>query len=160
MPAHSLGRDCGAMTRSGTDQFFETLAATGHATLLEKASGSVRFDVTHGEQTEHWMVIVNKGDVRVTRDEADADSVVHISRETLDRLATGEMNAFSALLRGQFIAEGNLELPVLLQRLLPGPPKHRPPRPEAAPTPPPGATAMAGAHAGAGTGPATDGGRS
>lgn len=140
------------MTKSGTDQFFETLATRGHEPLLEKASGSVRFDVTHGKQTEHWMVKVSKGDLLVTRDDADADSVVHISRETLDQLATGEMNAFAALLRGQFTAEGNLVLPVLLQRLLPGPPRHGHARPEAAPTPPPGAT-VAGAHAGAGTGP-------
>jgi hypothetical protein len=62
------------------------------------------------------------------------------------------VNAFTALLRGEAAAKGNLELPVLLQRLLPGPPRGKQPRPEAAPTPAPGAAAVADAHAGAGAG--------
>jgi putative sterol carrier protein len=138
------------MTTSATDRFFETLAGRGHEPLLEKASGSVRFDLSHGQQTDHWMVRIRHGDLEVSREESDADSVVRASRTVFEQFATGQMNAFAALLRGQASAEGNLELPVLLQRLLPGPPRNKEVRPEASPTPPPGAVATAGAHAGAG----------
>jgi putative sterol carrier protein len=138
------------MTMSATDRFFEQLAGRRHEPLLEKVSGTVRFDLSHGKQTDHWMVTIKKGDVEVTQDDADADSVVRVPRNIFEQMAVGKVNAFAALLRGQAGAEGNLELPVLLQRLLPGPPRGQQPRPEAAPTPAPGATATAGAHAGAG----------
>ena len=141
------------MTTSATDRFFETLAGRGHEPLLEKASGSVRFDISHGRQIDHWMVRIRHGDVEVSRDDSDADSVVRATKTVFEQFATGQMNAFAALLRGQASAEGNLELPVLLQRLLPGPPRNKETRPEAEPTPPPGATATAGAHAGAGARP-------
>jgi putative sterol carrier protein len=137
------------MTMSATDRFFETLAGRGHEPLLEKASGTVRFDLADGAQTDHWMVRIEHGDLQVTRDDADADSVVRVPRNIFEQLATGQMNAFAALLRGQAAAEGNLELTVLLQRLLPGPPRGELSRPEAGPTPPPG-SAAAGTHAAAG----------
>jgi putative sterol carrier protein len=135
------------MTTTATDRFFETLAGRKHEPLLEKVSGSVRFDIANGNHTDHWMVTVEKGDLEVTRDDADADSVVRAPRDVFDLLATGQENAFAALLRGQASAEGNLELPVLLQRLLPGPPRDKTTRPEAQPTPPPGSAS--GPHAGA-----------
>ena len=150
MPAHSPARDRGAMTTSATDRFFEALAGRGHEPLLEKVSGSVRFDISHGHQVDHWMVRVRQGDVEVNRDDSDADSVVRATRTNFDKFASGQMNAFAALLRGEASAEGRLELPVLMQRLLPAPPRNKETRPEAQPTPPPGASATAGAHAGAG----------
>jgi hypothetical protein len=73
-------------------------------------------------------------------------------KSLFDQVVVGRVNAFTALLRGEAAVEGNLELAVLLQRLLPGPPRGEQPRPEAAPTPPPGAMAGVEAHAGAGTG--------
>jgi putative sterol carrier protein len=148
------------MTTSPIDQFFATLRDRGHEPLLEKVSGTVRFDVGHGQQTDHWMITIRNGDVTVTREDADADAVVRVARHIFEQLATGQMNAMAALLRGQVAAEGNLELPVLVQRLLPGPPRGQQAHPEAAPTLPPGATATAGAHAGAGPGSSdTDSGR-
>jgi len=138
------------MSTTATDRFFDTLAGRGHEPLLEKVSGRVRFDLSHGDQTDHWMVTVREGDVQVTREDADADSVVRVPLDVFDLLATGRENAFAALLRGQASAEGNLELPVLLQRLLPGPPHDETARPEAQPTPTPGAVHPSGtAHAGA-----------
>jgi putative sterol carrier protein len=140
------------MTTSATERFFEALSQRRHEELLEKVSGTVRFDLLHGKQTDHWMVTVQNGDIEVSRDDAHADSIVRVPKNLFERFATGEMNAFAALLRGEASAEGKLELPVLMQRLLPGPPRGKQPRPEAAPTPPPGATAGVGAHAGAGQG--------
>lgn len=140
------------MTKSATDQFFETLANRKHEELLEKVSGRLRFDLSEGKQTEHWMVRMSDGDLEVSHDDTDADSVVQMPKELFDQLVVGRVNAFTALLRGEAAVEGNLELPVLLQRLLPGPPRGEQPRPEAEPTPPPGAMAAVEAHAGAGTG--------
>jgi putative sterol carrier protein len=140
------------MTMSATDRFFQTLADRKHEELLEKVSGTLRFDLSHDEQTDHWMVTVKNGDVAVSRDDSDADSIVRMPKDLFDQLVVGRVNAFTALLRGQAAAKGNLELPVLLQRLLPGPPRGEQPRPEAEPTPPPGAVAVTEAHAGAGTG--------
>jgi putative sterol carrier protein len=138
------------MTTTATDRFFETLAGRRHEPLLEKVSGRVRFDLSHGDQTDHWMVTVREGDLEVTREDTDADSVVRVPLDVFDLLATGRENAFAALLRGQASAEGNLELPVLLQRLLPGPPDDQTARPEAQPTPSPGAVhPSAETHAGA-----------
>jgi putative sterol carrier protein len=146
------------MTTSATDRFFEALAARRHEPLLEKASGSVRFDLAHGKQTDHWRVTVKKGDVQVSQDDADADSVVRLSKNVFEQVASGQMNAFAALLRGQASAEGDLRLAVLLQRLLPGPPRNQKTRPEATPTPPPGSAASTSAHAGAGA-PTVESGR-
>jgi putative sterol carrier protein len=147
-------------TATPTDRFFETLASRRHEPLLEKVSGRVRFDLSHGEQTDHWMVTVRQGDVEVTREDADADSVVRVPRDVFDLLASGRENAFAALLRGKASAEGNLELPVLLQRLLPGPPRNEPARPEALPTPSPGAVHPgAGSHAGSAHSSDEDSGR-
>lgn len=140
------------MTMSATDRFFETLAERKHAELLEKVSGRLRFDLSHGKQTDHWMVIIKDGDLEVSHDGGDADGVVEMPKSLFDQVVVGRVNAFTALLRGEAAVEGNLELAVLLQRLLPGPPRGEQPRPEAAPTPPPGAMAGVEAHAGAGTG--------
>jgi putative sterol carrier protein len=140
------------MTMSATDRFFETLAERKHEELLEKVSGTLRFDLSHGEQTDHWLVTVKNGDVAVSHDDSDADSIVRMPRKLFDQVVVGRVNAFTALLRGEAAAKGNLELPVLLQRLLPGPPRGEQPRPQAEPTPPPGAAAPTEAHAGAGTG--------
>ncbi len=153
MPTHSPGRDGVEMTTSATDRFFETLASRGHEELLEKASGSVRFDIANGQQVDHWMVRISRGDLEVSRDDSDADSIVRATRANFEKFASGQMNAFAALLRGEASAEGKLELPVLLQRLLPGPPRNQETRPEATPTPPPGAAVTAGTHAGAGAHP-------
>jgi len=140
------------MTMSATDRFFQTLADRKHEELLEKVSGTLRFDLSHDNQTDHWMVTVKNGDVAVSRDDNDADSIVRMPKDLFDQLVVGRVNAFTALLRGEAAAKGNLELPVLLQRLLPGPPRGQQPHPAAAPTPPPGAAAVTEAHAGAGAG--------
>src|SRR5262249_37403444 len=111
MSPHSPARHGGGMTTSATERFFEALATRQHEQLLEKVSGTVRFDISHGKQTDHWMVTIKKGDVEVSRDDSDADSIVRLPKNLFDRLATGEVNAFTALLRGEASAEGNLELP-------------------------------------------------
>jgi putative sterol carrier protein len=111
-----------------TQRFFEQLARHGHEPLLEKASGVMRFDLTEGEQTEHWLLVIKDGDVRITRDVGDADAILHADRTVFNKIAIGELNALVALLSGQAAVDGDLELAVMLQRLLPGPSSRARPR--------------------------------
>ncbi len=105
--------------------FFADLGKRGNEPLLRKASGTLRFDVRDGKRTERWLVEVRKGDVAVSRRNTRADCVVSTDRALFDRIVTGEANALAALLREEVNVEGDLNLLVLFQRLLPGPPRSR-----------------------------------
>lgn len=113
---------------SPTEEFFDELGRREHEPLLEKATGTVRFEMVQGVCTEHWYVRVNEGDVTVSRENMAADGVVRADREMFDRIARGEENLMAALLRGEVLAEGDIPLLILLNRLLPGPqdPSERP----------------------------------
>jgi len=104
-----------------TAEFFEELGRRGHEPRLEKVSGTVRVDLDQGKDSDHWLITINHGDVAVSRKNAKADSIFHTDKALFDRMATGQANAMAAILRGVAIAEGNPELLVLFQRLLPGP---------------------------------------
>jgi len=113
--------------RDATSEFFSELDRRGHEPLLQNATGSVRFDLVEGDHTDHWLVTVDNGDVAVTNATAAADCVVQTDKSLFDRIARGEANAMSAVLRGEVTAEGDLELVMLLQRLFPGPVSSRGP---------------------------------
>lgn len=105
-----------------TQTFFGELGERGHEPLLEKAKGTIRFELKRGKQTDRWFVAIDKGDVSVSRKNAAADGTVRARRELFDGLARGEVNAMAAVLRGALEFEGDPELLVLFQRLFPGPP--------------------------------------
>jgi putative sterol carrier protein len=105
--------------------FFEGLSGRGHEPLLEKASGSLRLDVTDGKKTERWLLEIHRGDLAVSRRNVRADCVVRGDRALFERIASGRQNAMAALLRGAIEVEGNVGLLVLFQKLLPGPPRSR-----------------------------------
>jgi len=109
----------------GTAEFFGELGRRGHEPLLEKATGTLRFDLVDGKRTDRWLVTVKKGDVAVSQRNVRADCVVRADRALFDGVAGGEVNAMAALLRGAMGVEGNVELLVLFQRLFPGPPRSR-----------------------------------
>jgi putative sterol carrier protein len=109
-----------------TAQFFDRLAGR-HEPLLGKAKGTVRIELVNGGQTERWLVSVDMGDVSVSHKNTSADCTVRTDKASFDRIATGEMNATAAVLRGSVTVEGDQDLMVLLQRVFPGPPGQRGP---------------------------------
>jgi len=111
-----------------TAEFFEELNRRGHETLLEKARGTVRFDLKHGTKTDRWLVTIDKGDVSVSRRNVAADCTLRTDKAKFDGMARGEVNAVAAVLRGEMGFEGEPQLLVLFQRLFPGPRGARGPR--------------------------------
>jgi hypothetical protein len=108
-----------------TPAFFEALGKRGHVPLLEKITGTVRFEIVDGKRVERWLLTVDKGDVAVSRKNVRADCTLRADKAVFDRVASGEMNAMAATLRGDLVIEGESELLVAFQRLLPGPPRRR-----------------------------------
>jgi putative sterol carrier protein len=108
-----------------TTKFFEALEARGHDPMLEKAKGTMRFDVRDGKHTARWVVSIDKGDVTVSRRNAKADCVVRVDRALFDDITTGRANALAALMRGEIEAEGDMGLLATIQRVFPGPPRRK-----------------------------------
>ena len=108
-----------------TTEFFEDLDARGHEPLLEKATGTLRIDLSNGKRRAHWLVTVKKGDVTVSHANAKADCVIRMDQALFEQIVTGRENATAALLRGLVTVEGKPQLLVLFQRLFPGPPTGR-----------------------------------
>ena len=104
------------------DLFFEDLGRRQHEPLLQRASGTVRFDISDGEAVEHWQVAIRSGDVRVSRKDGKADATIRAERPLFAKMVTGRANALAAVLRGAATCEGDLGLVMLFQRLFPGPP--------------------------------------
>jgi putative sterol carrier protein len=102
-----------------TAQFFDRLAERGMVPGFARTTGSVRFDLTRDDKTEHWRVEFRRGAVTVARAADTADCVVSTDASTFDDLARGQANAMALLLRGQLLAEGQPELLILFQRLFP-----------------------------------------
>ena len=102
-------------------EFLEELSARGFEPLLARCSGTIRFDVTGGRSVEHLAVSIDRGRIEVSREELAADSVVRGDRAVLNDLMSGRKNAVAAILRGELEIEGDLGLPMALQRLFPGP---------------------------------------
>jgi predicted lipid carrier protein YhbT len=86
----------------------------------------MRFDLTEDGQVICYLITVDAGKLTVSRERLDANTVVHAPRPVFDRIASGLQNGMVAVLRGVISVEGDLELVVLLQRLLPGPPGQQP----------------------------------
>ena len=105
-----------------TTEFFESLGTRGHEPRLEKATGTIRFDLSNDKRLAPWLVTIEKGDLTVSRERGQADCVAQADRGLFDGVVKGEVNPMAALLRGSMHVEGDPELLVLFQRLFPGPP--------------------------------------
>ncbi len=116
-----------------TETFFEELGRRGHEPLLGKVSGSIRFDLRRGKETDGWFVAVDKGNINVSRESAEADCVLITDKSLFDGIARGDVNPMAAMLRGALAFKGNPELLVLFRRLFPPPPERKPQRPKPVP---------------------------
>jgi predicted lipid carrier protein YhbT len=103
-----------------TAEFFEALGSRGHEPLLERATGTMRFDLREGKKIDRWLISVVKGDIVVSRRNARADAVLSTDKALFERIARGESNALAAMLREEVDVEGDVRLLVAFQRLLPG----------------------------------------
>jgi len=108
-----------------TVEFFDALVERRHEPQLEKATGTVRFDLRDGKKINRWLVSIVKGDLAVSRRNVGADFVVSTDKAVFDDIASGKTNAMAALLRGAISVEGDTQLMLLFQRLFPGPPRKR-----------------------------------
>jgi len=103
------------------EEFFDDLKERDHEPQLAKASGTMRFDVSDGKRTAHWLLTFDRGNVTVSRRRAAADLVVRSERALFEQIVQGKANAMAALLRGAISFDGSSQLLVLFQRLLPRP---------------------------------------
>ena len=101
--------------------FFRELEGRGQEPLLGNATGVVRFDLVNGRRTDRWLVTLDRGNVSVSRKNVTADCIVRAKKSLFDAMAVGDVNALAAYLRGDLVLEGDPELLVLIQRVLPGP---------------------------------------
>jgi putative sterol carrier protein len=101
-------------------EFFDDLAQRGHEPLLRNASGTLRFEIVNGKKTETWFVMIDDGDLSVSRSGGAADSTLFASKAVFDKLASGEASAVAEVLRGTLTIEGDWRLLVLFRRILPG----------------------------------------
>jgi hypothetical protein len=111
-----------------TADFFAWLGRHGSQPLLEEAAGTIRFDLRNDHGIEHWFLEVRQGTVLVSRDDREADCVVHANEALFDRLVRGEAHIYPAWLRNDLRVEGDLRLARLMQRVFPGRPGAHDPR--------------------------------
>jgi hypothetical protein len=103
-------------------EFFTVLGEAGHLETFEGQSATLRFDVADGADVERWHLTVSGGDVRVTRENGAADSIMRADRTHFEAIVTGRLNAQAAMLRGLLVCEGSMAACIMFQRCLPGPP--------------------------------------
>ncbi|WP_405098330.1 SCP2 sterol-binding domain-containing protein [Micromonospora sp. NBC_01412] len=111
-----------------TRKFFDALERHGHERLLKKTNGTIRFDLEHDHEIDHWFVEIREGAVRVSQQSSDADTVIRSDNALFDRMARGEVKPLPAWLRNEITTEGELRFLVLLERLFAPPPGARHPR--------------------------------
>ncbi len=109
-----------------TADFFDGLSRRGHEPRLANVRGTVRFVIDQSGHTDEWCLSIDHGALRVSAgaggaDCADPDCVVGAARDVFGGVATGEVNAMAAMLRGDLLLSGNAELIAACQWLF-GPP--------------------------------------
>ncbi len=104
-----------------TDEFFQQLGHRGHEPLVGRVNGALRFDVTHRGDTDIHCLKIDRGHITVCRDSGPTECVIRVERRVMDAIVTGQANPLAALLRGALSVEGNPEMMVIFQRLLPPP---------------------------------------
>jgi putative sterol carrier protein len=102
---------------SSTAEFFDELGRRGHEPLLRRVSAVIGFEIADGPRTQHRLVSIDSGNLRIRADDARADATFTCSRAEFDDLVCGRTNTMASLLRGALTVAGDPELLVLAQRL-------------------------------------------
>ncbi|MDG4806449.1 SCP2 sterol-binding domain-containing protein [Micromonospora sp. WMMD1120] len=112
-----------------TERFFAGLPSRGPEVLEGLADGTLQIDLTDDEhRTEHWLIRLRPGSVRVSRECGPADANWYSSVALFDRLITGETQGVAAVLRNESTFSGNVMLFLAFRRFFPDPPGTRDPR--------------------------------
>ncbi|MEH1016219.1 SCP2 sterol-binding domain-containing protein [Micromonospora sp. CPCC 206060] len=98
---------------------------------LKQVAGTIRFDLERDQHTTSWLMTIERGDVSVSRKSRRADCTVRLDEALFARIVRGEANVYAAWLRNEIKLVGRLYMLDLFQRVLPGPPGARDPRPVA-----------------------------
>ena len=72
--------------------------------------------------------MIDRGRVRVSQEDLDADTIVVTSPALFEDLAAGREHGIAAILRGDVTISGDARLIVQVERLFPGDPNSRGPR--------------------------------
>jgi len=119
-PSH-LGRKQVDGVTDPTTAFFDGLRQGGRQPALAHKSGVVRIDLDDNGRSERWFVAIDDGAVEVSKRNQAADSIIRLDKQLFGRIATGEANAVTAVLRGEAALEGDWNLVIVFQRLFPSP---------------------------------------
>jgi putative sterol carrier protein len=100
-----------------TAEFFAELAQRSHEPRLAGFTGSVRFDLVHDGEVDHWFLDIAKGDLTVSNHDGPADAIISGDRTVIDGVIAGDVNPVAATLRGVLTIAGDWDLIFLCQRL-------------------------------------------
>jgi putative sterol carrier protein len=103
-------------------RFFQDVSSRSINPLLRDLVASVRVDLTDGDKVDHFLVVIDRGDVSVSKRASRADAILRVDRDVFNKMVEGRMNATAAVLRGEITIEGDLGIVMLLARVFPGPP--------------------------------------
>jgi len=103
------------------EAFFRVCDERGEHDLLQRITGTLRFDVRDGRETDHWYVTVKAGDISVSHKNTKADAVTTLDRAVMEDVTTGRLNTMAGVLRGLVGVSGNFAMLIMFQRLFPGP---------------------------------------
>ena len=88
-----------------------------HEPRLAGFTGTVRFDLAHDGEVDHWFLDIAKGDLTVSNHDGPADAVISGDRTVIDGVLAGDVNPVAATLRGVMTIAGDWDLLFLCQRL-------------------------------------------
>ena len=106
--------------RNPTHDFFNRIGEEGFDPRLGQAKGTLTFEVT-GTRPELWHVVLDRGAIRVSQEDGEADVTVTADQATFDGIVEGRLNATTATLRGLVHMDGDVDLLFYFQRLFPSP---------------------------------------
>jgi hypothetical protein len=111
-----------------TERFFAALPSRPPEVLEGLAEGTLQIDLGSDHGTEHWLVWMRPGSVRVSRGREPADATWFSSAALFERLVSGEAQGVAAVLRNESTFSGDVVLFLAFRRFFPNPPGTRDPR--------------------------------